>query len=39
MNKKHNGTYCLIKDWNNKDLVTGKKGMKIRFVDLIKHNY
>ncbi len=34
--KKHNGIYCLIKDWNNKDLEKGKKGRKIRFVDLIK---
>ena len=33
---KHNGIYCLIKDWSNKDLETGKKGRKIRFVDLIK---
>ncbi|NCB67406.1 MAG: restriction endonuclease subunit M [Bacteroidia bacterium] len=33
---KHNGIYCLIKDWGNKDLETGKKGRKIRFVDLIK---
>lgn len=35
--KKHNGIYCLIKDWNNKDLKTGMKGRKIRFVDLIKN--
>jgi hypothetical protein len=34
---KHNGIYCLIKDWNNKDLETGKKGRMIRFVDLIKN--
>lgn len=33
---KHNGIYCLIKDWSNKDLETGKKGRKIRFVDLMK---
>ena len=32
---KHNGTYALIKDWNNKDLKTGKKGRKIRFIDLL----
>jgi hypothetical protein len=32
---KHNGTYCLIKDWSNKDIETGKKGRRIRFVDLI----
>lgn len=35
--KKHNGIYCLIKDWSNKDLKTGKTGRKIRFVDLIKN--
>jgi len=33
---KHNGVYCLIKDWSNKDLETGNIGRKIRFVDLIK---
>ncbi|OIP83307.1 MAG: restriction endonuclease subunit M [Porphyromonadaceae bacterium CG2_30_38_12] len=33
---KHNGVYCLIKDWNVKDLDTGKKGRKTRFVDLLK---
>ena len=35
---KHNGIYCLIKDWANKDLETGKKGRKIRFIDLLKGN-
>lgn len=34
---RHNGTYSLIKDWSNKDLTTGKKGRKIRFVDLLKN--
>ena len=34
--KKHDGIYCLIKDWSNKDLTTGKTGRKIRFVDLLK---
>jgi hypothetical protein len=29
----HNGIYCLIMDWSNKDL----KGKKIRFIDLIKN--
>jgi hypothetical protein len=33
---KHNGTYCLIKDWPNKDLESGKKGRRIRFIDLLK---
>jgi hypothetical protein len=32
---KHNGTYCLIKDWSNKDLKTAKNGRKIRFIDLL----
>ncbi len=34
--KKHNGIYCLIKDWKSKNLETGKQGNIIRFVDLIK---
>ena len=34
--RRHNGTYCLVKDWSNKDQETGKKGKKMRFVDLIK---
>jgi hypothetical protein len=33
--KKHNGVYCLIKDWSNKDKQTGKTGRKIRYTDLI----
>lgn len=33
--KKHNGIYCLVKDWSNKDLKTGRRGRKIRFIDLI----
>jgi hypothetical protein len=32
---KHNGTYCLIRDWGNKDPYTGENNRKIRFVDLI----
>jgi len=32
---KHNGRYCLIRDWGNKDLYTGENNRKIRFVDLI----
>lgn len=32
---KHNGTYCLVKDWGNKDTETGKQGRRIRFVDLL----
>ncbi len=35
---KHNGTYCYIKDWANKDLETGKSSRKIKFIDLLKNN-
>lgn len=31
----HNGVYCRIMDWQEKDPNTGKKGKKIKFVDLI----
>lgn len=34
---KHNGVYCLIKDWKKKDLESGRKGLKIKFVDLLKN--
>jgi hypothetical protein len=33
--KKHNGIYCLINDWYSKDKSSGKKGLKIKFVDLL----
>lgn len=36
--KKHNGIYCIVKDWSNKDLKTGKTGRKIRFIDLLNGN-
>ena len=32
---RHNGTYCLIKDWNEKNKVTGEKGELLRFIDLL----
>ena len=32
---KHNGIYCIIKDWRATDKTTGKKGKRIRFIDLI----
>ncbi|MDD4116554.1 MAG: restriction endonuclease subunit M, partial [Massilibacteroides sp.] len=35
--RQHNGLYCFIKDWGNKDLETGKKGRRIRFIDLMKN--
>jgi hypothetical protein len=34
--RKHNGIYCLIKDWGNKDPETGRKGRRTKFVDLMK---
>lgn len=33
---RHNGTYCLIKDWRAKDPQTGHKGKRIRYIDLLK---
>lgn len=33
---KHNGTYCIIKDWRTKDPQTGKMGKRIRFIDQLK---
>ena len=33
--RKHNGAYCLIRDWGNKDLTTKENNRKIRYVDLI----
>lgn len=32
---KHNGIYCLIRDWGAKDPKTKEDNRKIRFVDLI----
>ncbi len=32
---KHNGIYCLIREWGVKDLKTKEDNRKIRFVDLI----
>ena len=34
--RRHNGTYCLIRDWGNKDSKTGENNRRIRFIDLIK---
>ncbi len=31
----HNGIYCYIKDWAKIDPLTGKRGRKIRFIDLL----
>jgi hypothetical protein len=35
---KHNGIYCFIKDWSNQDVETGRRGRRIKFIDLIKNN-
>jgi hypothetical protein len=34
---KHNGSYCIVMDWNEKDPNTGKFGLNIRFIDLLKN--
>ena len=34
--RRHNGIYCLLRDWGNKDPKTGENNRKIRFIDLIK---
>ncbi len=34
--RKHNGTYCLIREWGAKDPRTGENNRKIRFIDLMK---
>jgi hypothetical protein len=34
---RHNGKYCLIMDWDDKELGTKTKGKKIKFIDLIKN--
>ena len=33
--RKHNGVYCIINDWGEKDIHTGRQGTKIKFVDLL----
>jgi hypothetical protein len=34
--KLHNGIYCYIMDWEEKDKETGKAGKVIKFIDLLK---
>ena len=34
--RKHNGLYCLIRDWGNKDPKTKENNRKIRYIDLLK---
>ncbi|MBV6474359.1 MAG: hypothetical protein JPMHGGIA_02665 [Saprospiraceae bacterium] len=31
----HNGKYCKIMDWNEKDVETGSMGKAIKFIDLL----
>ena len=33
---RHNGTYCLIKDWHARDSQTGREGKRIKDIDLLK---
>lgn len=35
--RKHNGTYCSIMDWGEKDPITGELGLKIKFIDLFEN--
>lgn len=34
---KHNGIYCIVKDWSSGDNKKDKGGQKIRFIDLLKN--
>ena len=33
---KHNGQYCVIMDWGNKNPSTGEFGIKKKFIDLLR---
>ena len=35
---KHNGIYAIIKDWSSRDLITGKKGKNIKYIETLKTN-
>ena len=35
---KHNGIYCLIRNWGVRDRKTGERNRKVRFVDLMKQS-
>lgn len=37
--RKHNGIYCLIRDWGNVDKKTHEKNRKIKYIDLLPTNY
>ena len=32
---KHNGSYCIIKDWAEKDSISNKMGKTIKYIDLL----
>ena len=34
--RRHNGTYCLIRDWRARDPQTGRRGKRVRYIDLMK---
>lgn len=34
---KHNGVYCTIIDWKENDPITGGKGLKVRYIDLLQN--
>ena len=34
--RKHNGIYCLVRDWGVKDPKTKENNRKIRYIDLLK---
>ena len=34
--RRHNGIYCLIRDWGKTDPQTGEKNKKVRYIDLMK---
>ena len=33
---KHNGTCCIVKDWRARDPQTGRKGRRIKYINLLK---
>lgn len=37
--KRHNGIYCLIRDWGNTNRKTNEANRKLRYIDLLPANY
>jgi len=35
--KKHNGIYCIVKDWTSKDKKTGKTGRQMKYIELLQN--